>query len=126
MYPQGNQFLVPIGVTVQKIRPLGPVWTNVELSRWTTITGTHAPRIGSATEAVKNLEISLLDIKHSGRWKNIKTPLTYLRQNPESLCKVSKTLGQMLLQEKKAQDSKKWLKIAVDQAIEEAVNYFYI
>ena len=88
------------------------------------ITGTHAPRIGSMMEAVKSSDISLFDIKHSGRWKNIKTPLTYLRQNPESLCKVSKTLGRMLLQEKEEQEKKNRLKVAVDKAIKDAVSNF--
>ena len=88
------------------------------------ITGTHAPRIGSASEVVKDSSISLLDVKHSGRWKNIKTPLTYLRQNPDSLCKVSKTLGHMLVKEKEKQEKKEHFKVAVEKAIEEAVGSF--
>ena len=52
------------------------------------ISGTHAARIGSATQAVKDGKVNMLDVKHAGRWVSDKTPSQYIRQDDISLSKV--------------------------------------
>ena len=84
-----------------------------------TLTGTHAPRIGSATEAVKSSKVNLFDLKHSGRWVSDKTPLQYLCQSTDSLSKVSEVLGTRLLEEQRKQSGQ-----LVDQVISEALDGF--
>ena len=83
------------------------------------ISGTHATRIGSATQAVKDGKVNMLDVKHAGRWVSDKTPSQYIRQDDISLSKVSKTLGNMMLNEQRKQ-----IGIRVDCAIAEALDGF--
>ena len=60
----------------------------------TELTGTHAPRIGSVVEAVKNPDVTLFDVQHGGRWVSSETPLLYMRQVRGAEGKMSGILGQ--------------------------------